>query len=149
MFRRSLLILPAVAAALALPVSSAFAGEDPNAPAVPPPAAPGAPAAPGTPAAPTGSASLHSSQGCSTGHRARASVTGSGIASVTFFVDGKRITTDSSADSSGSFTALMSCSRLHRGSNSAKAVVAFSSGASQTLQFHITRTAATTPRFAG
>ena len=68
MFRRSLLLLPAVLVAAALPVAPAFAGED-------------------------DSASLHApSRACVSGHRVKATVSSDDdVDTVAFYVDGKRL----------------------------------------------------------
>jgi hypothetical protein len=138
--RRSLVLLPAALAALALPVAPAFAGEDPSAPTPAPPAA----AAP-----PSNSAALHASQGCVTGRRVKATVTGTNLASVTFSVDGKRMKRVTRPASNGSYSFSMSCARLSVGAHRARASVAFQGGGSQTLRFQITRTAQTAARFTG
>src|SRR5215216_6846135 len=71
LFRRSVLMLPAVPAAIVLPVTPALAGEDDD----------------------TGTATLRTSQGCVSGDRAKAAVSGRLIDSVAFFLDGRRIKT--------------------------------------------------------
>jgi hypothetical protein len=140
-------------AVLALAVTPAFAGEDDPDPTPAPPAQP-APTPTPTPTAPEvvhGSANLRTSQ-CAVANRAKASVSGSSIASVAFFVDGKKVKTVSSPDSSGRFSFTMSCSRLSVGTHRAKASVAFASGVTpgnRTLMFQITRSAAVSPQFAG
>jgi len=134
-------------AALALAVTPAFAGEDPD-PTAPTPAQPAPTPAP---APVVGSAKLRTSQ-CNTTNRAKASVSGTAIASVAFYVDGRKVKTVSSPDSSGSYVYTMSCSRLSVGSHRARAAVSFQSGATPTsrvLLFQVTRSAATTPQFAG
>ena len=156
MFHRALLLMTMALAALALAVTPAFAGEDPD-PTAPPPAQP-APT-PTTPTTPTptvpvvhGSAKLRTSQGCLTKDRAKASVSGKAIASVAFYVDGKKVKTVSSRDTSGRFTFTMSCTHLSVGTHRAKASVAFASGVTptnRTLMFQITRSAAASPQFAG
>jgi pyruvate/2-oxoglutarate dehydrogenase complex dihydrolipoamide acyltransferase (E2) component len=146
-------------AALALAVTPAFAGEEPDPTAAPPAAPAPAPAPTPTPApapAPAvpvvhGSAKLRTSQ-CSPANRAKASVSGTSIASVAFFVDGKKVKTVSSPDSSGDFTFTMSCSNLSVGTHRAKAAVTFQSGATpahRTMLFQITRAKAAIPQFAG
>jgi hypothetical protein len=143
MSRRPLLLLPALLAALALPVAPALAGEDPDTPPAP---APGVTPAP-VDAPSVGTASLNS-QNCVTRARAKTTVTGQLIASVVFFVDGHRRDTDSN----GSFSFTMPCAHLSVGAHRAKAVVSFEQGAttaSQTLRFQITRSLQGTARFAG
>jgi hypothetical protein len=144
-------------AAMALAVTPALAGEEPDPTA--PPAAQPAPApttpAPTTPA-PTvtvlhGSANLRTSQ-CAVANRARASVSGKAIESVAFYVDGTKVKSVFSPDSSGRYTFSMSCSHLSVGTHRARAAVSFKSGAtpkSKTLMFQITRAAAVRPQFAG
>jgi hypothetical protein len=136
-------------AVLALAVTPAFAGEDDPDPTAAPPAQP-APTST-APVVVHGSAKLRTSQ-CSVANRAKASVSGSSIASVAFYVDGKKVKTVSSPDSSGHYTFTMSCSHLSVGTHRAKASVAFASGATpsnRTLMFQITRSAAASPQFAG
>jgi hypothetical protein len=145
-FRRSLLLPLAALAALALPVAPALAGEDGEAPPAPP--------APGTPAPPaaTNSATLHATQGCVTGRRVKATVSGSGIDTVAFFVDGKLIKRVTTPASSGRFVFSMRCARLSVGGHSARASVTFQAGtspASQTLRFQITRGRQAAARFTG
>ena len=131
MFRRSLLLLPAVLAAIALPVSPALAGEDNG---------------------DSASATLSAPQGCVSGERAKVEVSGTLIESVAFFVDGKRIKTVTEPNSGDSFLLAMKCSDLRVGAHRARAVVSFEEGstpASKTLRFQITRSRQGTPRFAG
>ena len=144
MSRRTLLLLPAVIAAVALPASAAMAGED-N-PVTPPAPAP-APAP--DPGLVTGSASLHTPDGCVARARARITVTGELIESVAFFVDGERVKTVSEADASGRYKLTMVCSHLRVGAHRGKAVVSFEQGAPETLRFQITRAKRQAPRFAG
>jgi hypothetical protein len=137
-------------AVMALAVTPAFAGEDPD-PTTPPPAQPAPTPTPTTPTVVQGSAKLHTSQ-CVVANRAKAWVSGTSIASVTFSVDGKKVRTVSSPDSSGRYMFTMSCSNLSVGTHRAKASVAFESGATptrRTLMFAITRAAAVSPQFAG
>jgi hypothetical protein len=144
-------------AAMALAVTPAFAGEEPD-PTAAPPAQP-APTPTPTPTTPTpavpvvahGSANLRTSQ-CLVANRAKASVFGKAISSVAFYVDGKKVKTVSSSDSSGRYTFAMSCSHLSVGTHRARATVSFRSGASpttKTLMFQITRASAVSPQFAG
>jgi hypothetical protein len=98
-----------------------------------------------------GSANLRTSQ-CLVANRAKASVSGKAISSVAFYVDGKKVKTVSSPDSSGRYSFTMSCSHLSVGTHRARAAVSFQSGASpttKTLMFQITRVSAVSPQFAG
>ena len=153
MFRRALLLMTMTLAALALAVTPALAGEDPDDPAASPPATQPAPAQPApAPLALHGSAKLRTSQGCLAENRAQASVNGSQIESVAFFVDGRKVRTVFAPDESGRFTLTMSCSRLGFGTHRARATVAFKSGVSptsRTLVFQITRSRPVRPQFAG
>jgi hypothetical protein len=147
-FRRPLLLLPAVIAAIALPVAPALAGEGDG--TAPTPSDPSAPAAPAAPAAP--SAKLKASHSCRSGKKATASVSGAGITSVAFHLDGKLVKTVKKASAGGRYSMSMSCSRLRTGANRGRAVVKFAQGASpasQTLGFQITRARAASPRFTG
>jgi len=153
MFRRFLLLMTMALAALAVAVTPALAGEDPDDPAASPPATQPAPTQPApVPLALHGSAKLRTSQGCLAENRAQASVNGSQIESVAFFVDGRKVRTVFAPDESGRFTFTMSCSHLGFGTHRARAAVAFKSGVSptsRTLVFQITRTRAVRPQFAG
>jgi hypothetical protein len=134
--RRFLLLLP-VFAAIALPVSPAFAGEDDGT---------------GGGGGGGNSATLHASQGCVSGPRTNAAVTGNNIAKVTFYVDGKRVKTVTQPNAQGRFAFSMKCSRLSLGAHRASAVVSFAQGSSparQTLRFQITRAAQVSPRYTG
>ena len=131
MFRRTLVILPALLGALMLPASSALAGEEDG---------------------DSGSAKLRATQGCVTDDRARAVVTGDNIDRVAFYVDGDRVKTVTRPDASGRYVFSMSCSRLSAGAHRASAVVSFAEGsgaAHQTLRYQITRAAQVSPRFTG
>ena len=153
MFRRFLLLMTMALAALAVAVTPALAGEDPDDPAASPPATQPAPTQPApVPPALHGSAKLRTSQGCLAENRSQASVNGSQIESVAFFVDGRKVRTVFAPDESGRFTFTMSCSHLGFGTHRARAAVAFKSGVSptsRTLVFQITRTRAVRPQFAG
>jgi hypothetical protein len=128
--RRSL-ILPAALVALALPVSPALAGEDDG----------------------SSSATLHASQGCVSGHRVKATVTGNNIDTVAFYVDGKLVKKVSRPIGDGDgYVWSMRCSRLSVGAHRARAVVTFEEGSSparRTLRFQITRSRQGSPRFTG
>jgi hypothetical protein len=153
MFRRALLLMTMALAALALAVTPAFAGEDPDDPAASPPATQPSPTQPApAPLALHGSAKLRTSQGCLAENRAQASVSGRQIESVAFFVDGRKARTVFAPDESGRFTFTMSCSRLGFGTHRARAAVAFKRGVSptsRTLVFQITRSRPVRPQFAG
>jgi hypothetical protein len=153
MFRRALLLMTMALAVLALAVTPAFAGEDPEDPSASPPATQPTPTQP-TPAPPVvhGSAKLRTSQGCLAENRAQASVSGRQIESVAFFVDGRKARTVFAPDESGRFTFTMSCSHLGFGTHRARAAVAFKRGVSptsRTLVFQITRSRPVRPQFAG
>jgi hypothetical protein len=118
--------------ALALPVAPALAGEEPDTSG--------------------GSAALHASQGCLSGHRAKAWVTGGNIDHVAFYVDGKLVKTVARPTAGGRFGFSMRCARLRVGAHRARAVVTFQEGSSpahQVLRFQITRSRQTSPRFTG
>jgi hypothetical protein len=131
--RRSLLLVPAAIAAMALPVAPAFAGEDPG--------GSGGSGAPNY-------AQLRSSQ-CVSATRVKATVAGTNITSVKFYVDGKLIKTVSSPASSGRYVFSMKCSRLTVGAHRARALVSYSNGATQSMRFQITRSRQASPRFTG
>jgi hypothetical protein len=135
--RRSLLLLPALLAATALPVAPAFAGEDD--PTVPPPAA--------TPGPVIVPAKLHVRPGCVLGTRAKVVVTAPGADAVTFSLDGKRVKT-TNPSSRGRAAISMRCSRLSVGAHRGRAVVSYA-GSRQTLRFQITRARQGSPRFTG
>jgi hypothetical protein len=152
MFRRTMLFMTMAVAALALAVSPAFAGEDPSpdptpAPAPAPTPVPTPSPAPFTPDT-SSSATLHVSRGCAASGRAKASVSGSSIASVSFFVDGRKMSTRDTSDH-GEFSFSMSCSRLSFGTHRGRAVATFESGTHKTLAFRIVRTRAVHPQFTG
>jgi hypothetical protein len=133
MFRRSLLLLPAVLAALALPVAPALAGEDDD---------------------DSASASLRAPQGCVTGDHTTAAVTGDDIDSVAFWLDGDLIKTATRPNDAGRFSWTVNCNHLRTGAHRARAVVTFAEGSSparQTLRFQITRArqGSGSPRFTG
>jgi hypothetical protein len=160
MLVRPLLLLTMALVAIAFAATPALAGDDDGDPTTPPAdtqPAPGTPAPTPTPTtpgttAPNGSAKVHSSPGCTTTKKAKATVSGTGIAKVTFFVGSKKVKTDTTADSNGDYTASMSCAKLSTGTHSAKAVVSFESGVSptsKTLRFHVIRASAVSPKFTG
>ena len=159
MFRRSLLLMTMALAAMALAVTPALAGEEPD--PTPPPAAQPAPTSipsptptptPTAPVALTGSAHLHTSQGCMDGNRAKASVTGSQIESVAFFVDGEKVKTVTTPNAGAGFRLSMGCAHLSFGTHRARAAVTFNAGVSprhRTLVFQITRVQQVRPQFTG
>jgi hypothetical protein len=149
MLRRALTFATTALALSALAVPAAFAGEDPD-PTSPPAAQPTP--TPTAPVALTGSARLHTSQGCMAANRMKASVSGSRIESVAFFVDGKKVKTVTTPNSGDSYTLTMSCAHLGFGTHRARAAVTFETGVSpqhRTLVFQITRTRPVRPQFAG
>jgi len=158
MFRPALTLATLALAVSAVAVPSAFAGEEPD-PTSPPAAqptptqpAPTSQPAPADPVVLIGSAKLRTSQGCMAGNRAKASVSGSRIESVAFFVDGTKVKTLNTPNSGGSYTLTMSCAQLTFGTHRARAAVTFKTGASphqRTLVFQITRTRPVRPQFAG
>jgi Bacterial Ig domain len=149
-FHRAVLLMTMALAALALAVTPAFAGEEPD-PTAAPPSQPSPTPAPTAPVV-HGSAKLRTSQGCLTNNEAKASVSGKSIASVAFYVDGRKVKTVSSPDASGRYTFTMSCSHLSVGAHRARAAVSFESGVTptqRTMLFQITRARAAIPQFAG
>jgi hypothetical protein len=142
--RRSVLLLPAVLTALTLSVAPALAGEDDG--STPPPTPPSAQVPT------TGTAKLQSVRGCVSGKRAKAAVTGTSIAKVSFYVGGKRIKTVETATAGGRYLFSMKCSHLSVGAHTARAAVTFETGATparMSLRFQITRSQQTSPRFTG
>ena len=141
MSRRSLLLLPTLVAALALPVAPALAGEDDNN---------NTPPAPTNPTGPDpNAATLHASDSCVSGHSVKATVAGTNVAKAVFYVDGKHITTVTQPSAGGGFSLAMSCKHLRVGANRARAVVTFTQGSHQTLSFQVTRRRQVSPRFTG
>jgi hypothetical protein len=126
--RRPLLLLPVLAGALALPATPALAGEDDG---------------------DSGSAKLRATQGCVSGNRAKAVVTGDDIDSVVFYVDGERIKRLTGPNSGDRFVFTMKCSRLDVGAHRASAVVTSSEGSRRALRFQITRAAQVSPQYTG
>jgi len=117
--------MPVLIAGLALPVSSALAGED------------------------DGNAKLHPLRNCVSDSRAKVTVTGDSIDNVAFFVDGHRVKTVTRPTSNGTFVLGMPCHRLSVGAHRARAVVTDTSGDRRTLRFTLTRVAHRSPRFTG
>jgi hypothetical protein len=129
--------------ALALPVAPALAGEDD-----------GSDGSGGSGGSGGGavSATLSVPRDCVSANRAKATVTGDDVDTVTFFVDGKRIKTASRPAATGRFVFSMRCSRLSVGAHAGRAVVTFAAGSSpatQTLRFQITRSRSSSARFTG
>jgi hypothetical protein len=118
--------MPVLIAGLALPVSSALAGEDDG-----------------------NSATLHELRNCVSDSHAKVTVTGDSIDSVAFYVDGHRVKTVTRPTSNGTFVLGMRCHRLSVGAHRARAVVTDTSGDRSTLRFTVTRAAQSSPRFTG
>jgi hypothetical protein len=161
MFRRALLLMTMSAVTAALAATPALAGEDPDptppapqqTPTQPAPAPAPAPTPTPTQPAPVlhGSAKLRTSQ-CGPSNRSQAVVSGSRIESVTFFVDGKKVKSVTSPDSSGRFSLTMGCSNLSAGTHRGRASVTFQSGVRpthRTMVFQVTRTQQARPQFTG
>ena len=135
MFRRPMFLLPAVLVAIAVPTAPALAGEGDG------DADDGA-----------ASATLHAPSACPSGRHAKAVVTGEGIDSVAFHLDGRLVETAREPDADGRFSARWDCADLRRGAHRGKAVVTFEEGAAsdqRILRFQLTRTRRAAPRFAG
>jgi hypothetical protein len=136
MSRRLLLLLPALLAAIALPVSPALAGEGDE----------------GSGDGNAASATLHATQGCVSGEHAKAKVTGTLIDSVAYYLDGEHIKTLDRPNSGAGYRLTMRCRHLSLGAHRARAVVRFEEGASaarRTLRFQVTRARQGAPRFTG
>jgi hypothetical protein len=118
--------MPVLIAGLALPVSSALAGEDDG-----------------------NDAKLHEIHNCLSGGRAKVTVTGGDVDSVRFYIDGHRVQTVTRPTHNGTYVLGMKCRRLSPGAHRARAVVTDTSGDRRTLRFTITRAARTSPRFTG
>jgi hypothetical protein len=118
--------MPVLIAGLALPVSSALAGEDDG-------------------KAPK----LHEIHNCLSSSRAKVTVTGSDVDSVVFYVGGHRVKTVTRPNHNGTYVLGMKCRWLSPGAHRARAVVTDTSGDRRTLRFTITRAALTSPRFTG
>jgi hypothetical protein len=125
--RRSTLLVPAVIAALAVPVAPALAGEEDDS-----------------------DARLDlSPQTCVSNPRVKAAVSGDDIDSVRFFVDDRLVRTVNNPAATGRFVFGMRCATLSVGAHRARAVVNFGEGETETLRFQITRAAQGSPRFTG
>jgi hypothetical protein len=118
--------MPVLIAGLALPVSSALAGEDDG-----------------------NSGKLHEIHNCLSGNRAKVTVTGSDVDSVAFYVDGRRVKTITRPTHNGTYVLGMKCRWLSPGTHRARAVATDTSGDRKTLRFTITRVAQSSPRFTG
>ena len=126
MFRRPMLLVPALIAGLALPVAPALAGEDdPD------------------------SGALDQVRNCVNHSRAKVTVTGDEVDAVVFYVDGRRVKTVAQPTVNGTFVMAMRCSSLTPGAHRGRAVVTDTSGDNSTLRFTIARTAQASPRFTG
>jgi hypothetical protein len=124
-FRRPLLLLPALIAGLALPVAPALAGED------------------------DGAGSLDQVRNCVNHSRAKVTVSGDDVDSVVFYVDGSRVKAVDEPTARGTFVMSMRCSTLSPGAHRGRAVVSDTEGDNSTLRFTIARTAQAAPRFTG
>jgi hypothetical protein len=129
MSRRSMLLLPAVIAALAMPAASALAGEEDG--------------------GGSGSPSLDQPRNCVSERSAKVTVSGDDIATVAFYVDGKRMKRVAQPAVTGRFVFAMRCSSLSAGAHRGRAVVTDTSGGNSTLRFTIARAAQASPRFTG
>jgi hypothetical protein len=127
-FRRPLLLVPALIAGLALPVTPALAGEDD----------PGSD--PGT---------LEQVRDCVNHSRAKVRVSGDEVDAVVFFVDGRRVKTVDEPTVNDTFVMSMRCRGLTPGAHRGRAVVTDTEGDNSTLRFTIARTAQAAPRFTG
>jgi hypothetical protein len=125
-FRRPLLLLPALIAGLALPVSPALAGEDDD-----------------------GAGTLDQVRNCVNHSRAKVTVSGDDVDSVVFFVDGRRVEAIDEPTVRGTFVMSMRCRNLTPGAHRGRAVVSDTEGDNSTLRFTIARTAQAAPRFTG
>ena len=124
MFKRPLLLVPALIAGLALPASPALAGED-DAPA------------------------LDQVRNCVNHSRAKVTVSGDEVDSVVFYVDGRRVKAVNQPTARGTYVLSMRCRSLTPGAHRGRAVVTDTSGDNSTLRFTIARTAQAAPRFTG
>ena len=128
MFKRPLLLMPALIAGLALPVAPALAGEDDG---------------------DAGSGTLDQVRNCVNHSRAKVTVSGDEVDSVVFYVDGRRVKAVDEPTVNGTYVMAMRCSRLTPGAHRGRAVVTDTSGDTVTLRFTIARTAQAAPRFTG
>ena len=129
MFRRPLLLVPALIAGLALPVAPALAGEDD-----------GGDSASGT---------LDQVRNCVNHSRAKVTVSGDEVDAVVFYVDGRRVKAVDEPTVNGTFVMSMRCRELTPGAHRGRAVVTDTAGDNSTLRFTIARTAQAAPRFTG
>jgi uncharacterized repeat protein (TIGR01451 family) len=99
-----------------------------------------------------GSVKLRGSQGCIARNQAHASVSGTFIASVTFYVDGRKVRTLTKPTSGTTYTLTVDGRKLRFGAHKVKAVVVFQRGvtpAKRTLALTFTRCAPAKPKFTG
>ena len=129
MFRRPLLLVPALIAGLALPVAPALAGEDDD--------------------GDSGSGTLDQVRNCVNHNRAKVTVSGGEVDAVVFYVDGRRVKAVSEPTVNGTYVMAMRCRRLTPGAHRGRAVVTDTAGDRSTLRFTLARTAQAAPRFTG
>ena len=127
MFKRQLLLVPALIAGLALPVSPALAGEDDDA----------------------ASGTLDQVRNCINHSSAKVAVSGDEVDAVVFYVDGRRVKAVDEATVNGTYVMSMRCRSLTPGAHRGRAVVTDTEGDNSTLRFTIARTAQAAPRFTG
>jgi hypothetical protein len=125
-FRRQLLLVPALIAGLALPVAPALAGEDDGE-----------------------SGTLDQVRNCVNHSRAKVTVSGDEVDAVVFYVDGRRVKAVDEATVNGTYVMSMRCRFLTPGAHRGRAVVTDTAGDNSTLRFTIARRAQTAPRFTG
>ena len=130
MFRRPLLLVPALIAGLALPVAPALAGEDDD-------------------DGGSGSGTLDQVRNCVNHSRAKVTVSGDEVDRVVFYVDGRRVKAVGEPTVNGTFVMAMRCRRLSPGAHRGRAVVTDTAGDNSTLRFTLARTAQAAPRFTG
>ena len=128
MFRRPMMLLPVLIAGLALPVAPALAGENDGEP---------------------DDASIDQVRNCVAHSRAKVTVSGDDVASVAFFLDGRRVKIVAEPTVNDTFVMGMRCRALSAGAHRGRAVVTDTSGENSTLRFTIARTAQAAPRFTG
>ncbi len=128
MFRRPLMLLPALIAGLALPVAPALAGEDDD---------------------DSDSGSIEMVRNCVDHNRAKVTVAGDEVDSVVFYVGDRRVKTVDEPTVRGTFVMGMRCRSLAPGAHRGRAVVTDTEGDTSTLRFTLARAAQTAPRFTG
>ena len=126
MFRRQLLLVPALIAGLALPVAPALAGEDDG-----------------------DSGTLDQVRNCVNHSRAKVTVSGDEVDAVVFYVDGRRVKAVDEATVNGTYVMSMRCRFLTPGAHRGRAVVTDTAGDNLTLRFAIARRPQAAPRFTG